>query len=160
MNKYILFYSIILKKCVLPCTIIRNVVAEISHSRSYIVSSGLTNLPGGVGPVDEGTEKLIISALLLSLKDIFGKNVSSDLSTSRSPANSTSECGDYVIIGGSHASLLVTQMRAKGLSAQLLYLPDYRASSMNAGKLYERLDAMKIGGKTTLVLHPSIMDST
>jgi hypothetical protein len=123
-----------------------------NYKEACIASTGLPNLPEGVRPVDESTEKLIISALLLSLKESIGIAVSSDPSTSRTPANSKSECCDYVIIGGSHASLLVTQMRAKGLPAQLLYLPDYRASSVNAGKLKERLDAMKISATTVLVL--------
>jgi hypothetical protein len=119
-----------------------------SKVKSCVYSKGPTNLPAGVEPFSEATEKLIIITLLQSLNEKLKLRLDCDPATTRSDANSINECNDFVIIGGTCEAL-----KAGGKKVQLVYLPNYRTSTVHGGKLREALETVTITPSTILVLH-------
>jgi hypothetical protein len=105
-----------------------------------------------VGPATEKTEKLIISSLVLNLKEVKKLKLDCDISFNRSMANSSLECLDYLVVGGSSAAKLTSKLASSGAKCQHLLLPNYRASSIHAGKIREGLSKCSIGEQTMIVL--------
>jgi hypothetical protein len=124
----------------------------LDPKESCVFSEGPTNLPVGVGPVTEKTEKLIISSLVLNLKEVKKLKLDCDISFNRSMANSSLECLDYLVVGGSSADKLTSELASSGAKCQHLLLPNYRASSFHAGKLREGLSKHSVGAQTVIVL--------
>jgi hypothetical protein len=120
--------------------------------KSPVVSAGITNLPTGVMATDQATEKLVITSLLVNLNEKFKLDLDIDPCTDRIPANSTNECWDLIIIGGSHAEMTAAQLKEKGHKVQMLSLPTYRTSSIHAGKIKEGLKGLTVGRKTAIVV--------
>jgi hypothetical protein len=121
-----------------------------SNKESCVISTGITNLPAGVMPVTEPTERLIVTALLRNLRETFNTNLDIDPVTCRSPtANSPTECWD---IGGAHADRIVAQMRKEGVIAEHLDLPYYRLSTLHAGKVKQGLASRSISASTVIVI--------
>jgi hypothetical protein len=123
-----------------------------SKVKSCVYSKGPSNLPAGVEPFSEGTEKLIIITLLQSLNEKLKLKLDCDPATTRSDANSINECTDFVIIGGDHSVQTCEALKARGKKVQLVYLPNYRTSTVHAGKLREALETVTITPSTILIL--------
>jgi hypothetical protein len=75
-----------------------------------------------------------------------------DISFNRSMANSSLECLDYLVVGGSSAAKLTSELASSGAKCQHLLPPNYRASSLHAGKIREGLAKCSIGEQTVIVL--------
>jgi hypothetical protein len=101
---------------------------------SCVISAGITNLPSGVKPVTEATERLIVTAMVRNLNTVFVTKLDCDPVTCRNPANSSKECLDYLLIGGPHAASIAAQLTAEGVKAQHLDLPFYRQSSVQPAR--------------------------
>jgi hypothetical protein len=67
-------------------------------------------------------------------------------------ANSSLECLDNLVVGGSSAAKLTSELASSGAKCQHLLLPNYRASSIHAGKIREGLSKHSIGEQTVIVL--------
>jgi hypothetical protein len=104
------------------------------------------------GLITEGTEKLIIVSLVNNLVEKSKLALDSDISFSRTQANSPEECLEYLVVGDTHAGKLAAALTSSGARCQFVQLPIYRASTLHAGKLKEGLAGKLISPKTILVL--------
>jgi hypothetical protein len=129
----------------------------LDPKESCVFSEGSTNLPVGVGPATEKTEKLIISSLVLNLREVKKLKLDCDISFNRSMANSSLECLFYLVVGGSRAAKLTSELASSGAKCQHLLLPNYRASSLHVGKIQEGLAKCSIGEQTVIVVDASMM---
>jgi hypothetical protein len=136
-----------------PCVLHYNLPLSAPWiKKSPIVSNGITNLPKGVSIMNGAVEKLTITSLLTGLKDYYNINVDCDPANTRVPANSTQECADFLVIGGSHAMKTARELEKLGKKVQTFHVPNYRASSVHSGKIKEGLEKCTITKQTILVL--------
>jgi hypothetical protein len=113
------------------------------------------NLPGGAAPFSEQTEKLIITFLLSNITDYLAKRsilIDCDPYTSVVAANSNMECRKIVVVGGQHAEHTCAALQRRGADVQLLFIPNYRISSLHAGKIKEGLSTLGVGEDTWIVM--------
>jgi hypothetical protein len=124
-----------------------------SKIRTTTYSEGPANLPGGAAPFGEQTEKLIITSLLSNITDFLGKNgIIIDCDPFNSVASSTRERRKIVVVGGPHAERTHAALQQRGADAQLLLIPNYRTSSLHAGKIREGLSKLCVEEDTWLVM--------
>jgi hypothetical protein len=123
-----------------------------SKKESCVFSEGPTNLPKGVVPFSESTEKLVITSLLRNLREYKNLNIDCDPCFDRAPTNSSQECCEYLVIGGGHAARLTEAQKHAGGQCHLIELPTYRASTIHAGKIREGLSGVVIGPEMVIVM--------
>jgi hypothetical protein len=102
-------------------------------------------------------ENLFIGKLVNGLNSKIDAKLDCDPYTARLPANSTSECLDFVIIGGQTAESIARELTATGASCQLLLMPNYRASTVHSGKIEDGLKSLRVNSSTIFVVQ--IFDS-
>jgi hypothetical protein len=125
-----------------------------AKKKTAIYSEGPKNLPGGVGPFDRKTEKLIVTSLLSSLCEklrVGGVNIDCDPYTN-GRTDSQKECPDILVIGGEHAELTCASLARRGATTQLLHIPNYRMSSLHSGKIREGLASLETKDDTWIVV--------
>jgi hypothetical protein len=126
-----------------------------SRTLTTTYSEGPANLPGGAGPFNAMTEKLIITSLLNSLITKCAENgliLDCDPYTSIARTNSTKECPTIVIVGGDHAEQTRAALMRRGADVHLVHIPSYRTSAIHAGKVKEGLTKLEVKEDVWLVI--------
>ena len=107
---------------------------------------------------DESTERALVSTLVSELNTKFSAGLDSNFSTSRDVRADTEEddqsLDSFIVVGGSHASRLVSALLRLGESVTCLAKPTWRLTDENVSESAKALaDAVKGNSEAVVLFH-------
>ncbi len=136
-----------------------------STGRSYHLPSGVQNprrrpfrsgaihppLPGGILPINEKSEREIVTAILMDLSSSYGVKINMTPNLERGMATPARDDngGRIIVIGASHLYRTVEYLPATAVS---LATPGFKPTKENVAELEKQIDRLELNNSDTVVL--------
>jgi hypothetical protein len=114
-------------------------------------SVGWANSPEYVAPLSEDSEKIILTSLMLELRENFGVKISSNLNMSRNRTGGRN-ARRYLMVGGSNAGRLGDVLEAMGRKVDKACIKGWRPTKTGVKEMVEQLGKKDISDSVVIFM--------